>query len=232
MRFGRGVQGRADRSTVHLITRPILAPRSRSASAISPTLARARTASMISGMSGAFAAAGDDPARAASRSAPRAAVTRAASRAPRDCEPQHLVPLERRVIGRGNDRRRRVVGELVHADDHRLAALDAHLMLVRAARDLLLEERRLDRLRRAAELVDLRRAARARGVRARSSDARRSSCRRADRPSPRRRTRTRRSAACGARASPPPPSAARAPRRSRSCAATACRRAPRRAPAP
>src|SRR6185437_6431709 len=67
----------------------------------------------------------------------------------------NLVALERAEVRRGHDRRRGAVGVRVHADDDRLARFDAHLIVVRAASDFLLEERRLDRLGRAAERFDV-----------------------------------------------------------------------------
>ncbi len=50
----------------------------------------------------------------------------------------------------------RVVRVLVHAHDHRVAALHAHLLLVGAASDLLLEERRRDGPGGTAQLIDAR----------------------------------------------------------------------------
>src|SRR5206468_12306969 len=70
--------------------------------------------------------------------------------------PRDLTLLERRVIGGSNDGLRLAIGEPIHADDHRLAALDAKLMLVRRSADLLLEKARFDRARRAAAFVHLR----------------------------------------------------------------------------
>ena len=64
-----------------------------------------------------------------------------------------MAAFERGKIGSRDDRRILAVGELVHADDDRVAALDAQLVLVRTPRDLLLKERDANRLRRAAELV-------------------------------------------------------------------------------
>src|SRR5687768_1769819 len=55
-----------------------------------------------------------------------------------------LCALERGVVGTRDVQRSGCVRELVHADDDGLAAFDAELMLVGAARDLVLEERRRD----------------------------------------------------------------------------------------
>ena len=64
-----------------------------------------------------------------------------------------MLVLESRVVGRGNVWHRRVVGKLVHTDDHGIAALDALLLLVGAARDLFLEERRGDGLGRSSQFI-------------------------------------------------------------------------------
>src|SRR5437762_1750892 len=61
---------------------------------------------------------------------------------------------QRRVIGSRNRLLVCRVGEAIHTHDHGLSSLDAQLVLVCAARDLLLKESGGDRLLRAAELID------------------------------------------------------------------------------
>src|SRR5687768_3599096 len=65
-----------------------------------------------------------------------------------------LTLLERAVVRCWNGWRLLAVAETIHAYDHALTTLHAHLLIVRAARDLLLHEAGRDRLFRAAERVD------------------------------------------------------------------------------
>src|SRR3982751_3626788 len=67
-----------------------------------------------------------------------------------------LLAFQARVIRRRYIRRIPSVAEAVHADNHRLAALNAELELVRAPRDLFLEEAGGDRSGRAAHVIDAR----------------------------------------------------------------------------
>ena len=94
-----------------------------STSLISPTEARARTASTISGRIPPFPSS-RPPSVASPRRSQRRERTLHPLRVARRThggESRDLLPLERGVVGRRNHRRLRTVGELVHADDRRLA---------------------------------------------------------------------------------------------------------------